>query len=152
MEREIRIRQATIEDLEDVSELFDEYRIFYGQKSDLEGAREFLFQRFEHRESVLFLAQEEDTGDAVGFAQLYPSFSSVSMKRLWILNDLFIRSDYRNRQIGRRMLEKARAFAAATGSKGLEIATQVTNFKAQRVYEAHGYKKDDGYIHYYLTL
>ncbi|WP_438445844.1 GNAT family N-acetyltransferase [Gorillibacterium sp. sgz5001074] len=146
------IHQATIDDLGDAAVLFDEYRVFYSQEPDLEGARRFLFERFEHGESVIFLARDSKSGEAVGLAQLYPSFSSVSMKRLWILNDLYIHAEHRNRNIGRLLLERAKAFAAATKSKGIEIATQTTNLKAQRVYEAHGYQKDDEFIHYFMLV
>lgn len=152
MSAEVMITQATLEDLEEVAVLFDEYRVFYSQSSDPDGARRFLFERFEHRESVIFVARDPGSGKAVGFAQLYPSFSSVSMKRLWILNDLYIHADYRNREIGKALLERSRAFAAATKAKGLEIATQTTNLKAQRVYEAHGYRRDEEFIHYFIPV
>jgi len=68
--------------------LIDAYRQFYKQSSDVASAYEFLKERFSHGESVIFLAFEGD--QALGFTQLYPSFSSVSMARVFILNDLFV--------------------------------------------------------------
>ncbi len=95
-------RQATIQDLDDLVELFDEYRIFYEQESDKEGARQFLWEKFEHSESVIVITVEVETKVAVGFTQLYPSFSSVSMKRNWILNDLYVREKFRGNQSSRK--------------------------------------------------
>ena len=91
------VREAQSGDLEPLARLFDEYRQFYEQASDLEGARRFLAERGSRHESVVFLAIDSVSGTAVGFTQLYPSFSSISMKRVWILNDLYVREEYRNR-------------------------------------------------------
>lgn len=148
----VTIHQATIEDVQDAAALFDEYRIFYGQPSDPEGALRFLFDRFEHQQSVIFLARDSESGEPAGLAQLYPSFSSVSMKRIWNLNDLYVRESYRGRKIGVALLERAKDFAVQTGSKGLEIATQVTNLRADRVYRDFGFVPDEEFIHYYLLV
>ena len=84
----MKIVQATIENVKDLAPLFDGYRVFYKQPSDLEKATEFLTQRFQKNDSVIFMAFEG--ASALGFTQLYPSFSSVSMQRTYILNDLFV--------------------------------------------------------------
>ena len=87
---DVRIVRAERDDLDDLVPLFDGYRQFYGQRSDLAAARAFLRERIERDESVIYLAYTEP-GEAAGFTQLYPSFSSVSLKPLWILNDLYVR-------------------------------------------------------------
>src|SRR5579871_4383344 len=91
----LEVRQGTAGDLELLVPLFDAYRQFYRQPSDPERARRFLSEHFEHRSSVIFLAFQ--SGVAIGFTQLYPSFSSLSMARTFILNDLFV-SPERNRR------------------------------------------------------
>src|SRR6267143_5602636 len=103
----MRIVRATIKDLDHLVPLLDGYRQFYGQRSDPGAARAFLRQRIERDESVIYLAYT-GTREAAGFMQLYPSFSSVSLKPLWILNDLFVRSDGRRGGVGRALLERAR--------------------------------------------
>lgn len=148
----VTIAQATIRELEDAAALFDEYRVFYDQESDLEGAKAFLFDRLEHGESVIFLARDDADGAAVGFMQLYPLFSSVSMKRIWLLNDLYVHESHRGKQVGKALLEAAREYAVLTKSKGLEIATQVTNLRAQQVYLEHGYVLDEEFFHYYMLV
>jgi GNAT superfamily N-acetyltransferase len=144
---EVRSVRAELDDLDALVPLFDAYRRFYGQASDLPGARAFLADRFKRGESVIFLAVVD--GAIVGFTQLYASFSSVSMKRLWVLNDLFVTPDARKSGAGRALLERAERWAAETGAKGLTLSTQVTNLGAQRLYEACGWTKDDEFLHYH---
>jgi GNAT superfamily N-acetyltransferase len=144
---EVRSVRAELDDLDVLAPLFDAYRRFYGQPSDLAGTRTFLADRFKRGESVIFLAVVD--GAIVGFTQLYPSFSSVSMKRLWVLNDLFVTPDARKSGAGRALLERAERWAAETGAKGLTLSTQLTNLGAQRLYEACGWTKDDEFVHYH---
>ena len=146
----MHIKRATISDLDDVAPLFDAYRQFYGQRSDLGAARTFLDERLRRDESVIFLAVEDSK--ALGFTQLYPSFSSVSLKRLWILNDLFVVADVRRGGVGRRLLDRAREWAIETGAKGLVLATAVDNSRARALYESCGWRRDDEFQHYYLFV
>lgn len=150
----IQITQATIEDLDELVPLFDGYRQFYGQASDIEGARAFLTQHFQNKSSVIFLARlsegDEAMPTACGFTQLYPSFSSVSMKRSWILNDLFVASVGRKKGVGSALLTHARDFALQTGAKGLTLTTGRDNYTAQSVYEANGWKRDEEFYAYHL--
>ena len=144
------IIRATIEHLDLVAPLFDGYRQFYKQPSNLDGARMFIKDRLIRHESVIFLALLDET--AVGFTQLYPSFSSTSMQRLWILNDLFVAPAGRRSGIGEALLERARQFAVESGAKGLMLETAVTNTTAQRLYERLGWVRDTEYYAYNLTL
>lgn len=146
------VKQATIEDLEEIVPLFNEYRIFYSQVSDLEGARAFLFDRFVLRESIIFIVKESKSGKLFGFTQLYPSFSSISMKRSWILNDLYVLDEYRKRGVAQLLLDSARIYAKQTNAKGLGLSTAIDNERAQRIYDRNGYKKDKEFYHYYLRL
>lgn len=145
----IIIVRAGRKELDDLVPLFDGYRQFYGQRSDLPAARAFLRDRIDRDESVTYVAYA-NPGDAAGFTQLYPSFSSVSLKGLWILNDLFVRSDVRQGGVGRALLERARQHAADTGAKGLILSTAVTNKPAQALYESCGWQRDDEFLHYHL--
>jgi GNAT superfamily N-acetyltransferase len=147
----LRIVRAERKDLEDVVPLFDKYREFYEAGSDHAAARAFLTERTERHESVIFVAYASPH-QPVGFTQLYPSFSSVSLKRLWILNDLFVRADVRRGGVGRALLERAREHAAETGAKGLILSTAVTNKAAQTLYESCGWRLDDEFLHYHLFL
>ena len=144
------ISQATIEQLDDVASLFDRYRIFYNQESNYKAAKEFIKERFEHKDSVILLATRDNS--PVGYTQLFPSFSSVSMKRVWILNDLFVVSDVRNQGIAKALMNAAKDYAIATKATRIILATEVTNIIAQRLYETMGYRKFDEFYHYILKI
>ncbi|MDM5154780.1 GNAT family N-acetyltransferase [Bacillus sp. DX1.1] len=146
----MKIYEATIEDLEGVASVFNNYRTFYRQESNVEAAKTFLRKRIEHNESVIFVAVED--GEYLGFTQLYPSFSSISMKELWILNDLFVQEGNRGSGIGKKLLEAARNFALENGAKGLKLQTEIDNIAAQRLYAENGYMRDNHYFHYELTF
>lgn len=147
------VKRAAVADLDAVAPLFDAYRQFYGQRSDLAAARVFLDERLRRDESVIFLAIAGDDGsEALGFTQLYPSFSSVSVRRLWILNDLFVRPDIRRGGVGRRLLERAREWAIETDAKGLTLATAVSNDAARALYESCGWRRDAEFEHYVLLV
>lgn len=108
----MEVFQARLEHLEAVSQLFDQYRVFYKSPSDLKTARKFLQERFQKGDSIIFVAG--NNGHIVGFTQLYPSFSSVSMKRIWILNDLFVEQTCRNQGVAKLLLSAAEEFARQT--------------------------------------
>ena len=107
----IVIRQAALADLDLIVPLFDQYRQFYKHASDLDGARAFLRERFNHGESVIFIALDEGAG--FGFAQMYPLFSSGSMARKFLLNDLFVAESGRKRGIGKALLDAAADYGRA---------------------------------------
>lgn len=142
--------RVTAEEVELVAPLFDAYRQFYGQPPDLDGARRFLAERLGRGESVIFAVVEG--GRALGFTQLYPSFSSVSMRPIWILNDLFVAGDARRRGVGARLLGAARDHALRTGAARLALSTAVTNTEAQALYERDGWRRDTAYLHYEYEL
>ena len=134
------IRRAKKKDIEDLSILFDKYRLFYKQRSDVEKARSFLKKRMKRKESVIFVAEERD--ELIGFTQLFPIFSSVSMKRTWLLNDLFVNEKSRGIGAATKLLDAAKEFGAETNSKWLLLQTAAENFTAQKVYEKNGWVKE----------
>src|SRR5258706_357352 len=105
---EVRIARAGLGDVDLVAPLFDAYRQFYEQAPDAKGARRFIGQRVSDGDSVIFLALSGfgPRAKGAGFTQLYPSYSSVAMKRVWILNDLFVAEEFRRAGVARRLLEK----------------------------------------------
>jgi GNAT superfamily N-acetyltransferase len=134
------IRRAKKKDIGDLSVLFDKYRIFYKQKPDVENARSFLKKRMKRKESVIFVAEERD--ELIGFTQLFPIFSSVSMKRTWLLNDLYVNERSRGIGAATKLLDAAKEFGAETNSKWLLLQTAADNFTAQKVYEKNGWIKE----------
>jgi ribosomal protein S18 acetylase RimI-like enzyme len=147
----IKALRADTAQLDAVAQLFDAYRGFYKQPSNLEQSRAFIAERMAAGESAIFLAQDEH-GEALGFVQLYPTFSSIDAHRTWLLSDLFTTPAARGRGVGRLLMNTARAFALETGAKGLVLETATDNVTAQGLYESLGYVRDTGYYTYMLDL
>jgi GNAT superfamily N-acetyltransferase len=147
---DVLVRHAVLADLAVLAPLFDGYRQFYGRTSDLAAAEAFLRARFDHGESVVFLATDT-SGRPLGFTQLYPSFSSVSLARTFILNDLFVVPDRRRGGVGSALLQAAVDHARALGAVRVSLNTDVANAAAQATYEARGWKRDHEYYAYHFT-
>jgi ribosomal protein S18 acetylase RimI-like enzyme len=146
----MEVMLARFEHLKAVAQLFDQYRMFYGQPSDLEAATRFLQERFQQQNSTVLIASDGEY--VVGFIQLYPSFSSVSMKPIWILNDLFVEEAHRGKGIAKLLILAAESLARQTGAVRIVLATQISNVVAQALYESFGYHKDEVFYHYALRL
>jgi GNAT superfamily N-acetyltransferase len=136
----IRVRQAVFADLAELARLFDDYRRFQGKASDLPAAMAFLQERFNHGESVVYMAHE--AGAPMGFAQLYPSFSSTALKRVFILNDLFVADGGRRKGVASMLLAAVEAHAFALGACRLSLNVARNNPQAQALYEARGWTRD----------
>src|SRR5580658_10847436 len=146
----IDIRQATSDDLDRLVPLFDGYRQFYRQPSDPPAARTFLLDRFKHSDSVIFIATRDN--DAVGFTQLYPSFSSIELAPIYVLSDLFVANRARKQGIGRQLLGAAADFGRFVGVAYLMLQTAHSNTSAQSLYEACGWLRDNEFYVYEIRL
>ncbi|TGN01186.1 GNAT family N-acetyltransferase [Leptospira yasudae] len=142
----MKIREASLQDLPELAKLFDEYRQFYQKESDLAGATKFIEERIRNQESKIYVYTEDDR--YCGFTQLYPIFTSLSMKRAWILNDLFVRPEYRKKGGARALIEQSAVLARGTEAKYLQLSTAFDNHKAQKLYESIGFVKDETFFHY----
>ena len=137
------IKQASIRHIDDLAILFAQYRVFYQQSFDAESAKQFLQERITNRESVIFIAIDE--GQFAGFTQLYPSYSSVSMKKIWILNDLFVSPAHRRKGIAQALINKVIDNCKKTGRKRVVLSTAYDNFNAQKLYEKLGFIRSNFY-------
>ena len=145
------VRCATIHDLDRLVPLFDAYRQFYGQPPDPILARQFLGDRLVRDQSVVLIAEDRD-GAAIGFVQLFPTFSSILAAPVFILHDLFVRPAARRRGVGTLLLKAGAETGRTAGAVRLELATAITNIPAQNLYEALGWKRDTEFYQYGLSL
>lgn len=146
----IQVRLASQADLESLASLFNLYRIFYGKISDESGAKKFIKERMEKNESVIFLVLSE--GAPVGFTQLYPLFSSTRMKRLWLLNDLFVLPEQRGNGFSKALIEASKNHCAQTNACGLILETAVDNHIGNALYPKTGFKLDTEFNRYYWDI
>ena len=137
---DISISRAGPADLDALAALFDAYRQFYGQPSDLTRARQWLRERLRFGESVVLVAKRG--GAAAGFVQLYPMFSSVRTAKTWILNDLYVDAGSRRGGVARSLLDAAASFAREDGAAGVSLETTLDNAAARALYRAVGWNED----------
>lgn len=138
--------RAELTDIYEAAQLFADYREFYGAPYDVRSAATFLAARMARGESVVLLALDDD--EVVGFAQVYPSFSSTRLAAVWVLNDLFVVEHARGSGAADELLDAVASMAADAGAVSVELSTAHTNTRAQAVYERHGYQLDETYRSY----
>jgi ribosomal protein S18 acetylase RimI-like enzyme len=148
--KQLEIYQATLKDLEGLAHLFNQYREFYHQPSDINGALTFIKERIEMMDSVIFVTVNHDR--YIGFVQLYPSFSSISMRRTWILNDLYVIPEARQEGVGQMLIEEAMKLCTETGAKSLSLQTAPDNDRARKLYEKNGFVIDNEYDSYIMNF
>jgi len=134
-------RKATLQDIPQLAELFDQYRVFYHKESDIPAAEQFLTERIENKDSEIFIA--ESNGKLVGFVQLYPLFSSTRMKRYWLLNDLYVNEDHRGKGFSKKLIEEAKELARSTDACGILLETGKSNDIGNRLYPSCGFEMYD---------
>jgi GNAT superfamily N-acetyltransferase len=145
-----KVDRADLGDLEAVHGLFMGYLAFYERSVESDSARAFLRERIQNGQSVIFVAWLD--GQAVGFTQLYPAFASLSLKRSWILNDLFVAESARGRGVAMALMEAAKRLALETGACEIFLQTARSNRTAQALYEKLGYVRDDAFLVYTLDI
>ena len=145
------IRPAGISDLEQLAELFDQYRQFYEQTANIMLARNFIAERLSKQDSVILLA-ENNVGELIGFCQIYPSFCSVIAAKIGVLYDLFVDPTERKTGAGRALMLATHEYAANNGMVRLDLSTAKNNHAAQALYESLGWLRDDVFYTYNLTL
>ncbi|MGC4128673.1 MAG: GNAT family N-acetyltransferase [Bergeyella sp.] len=144
------IRQATTNDINELAKLFADYRVFYGQDFDLDKSIIFLTQRLDKKDSVIFIALEAEF--FLGFAQLYPSFTSVGVQEIWILNDLYVGEQSRQKGVAQTLIKHVLQFSKDTNRRKVILSTAYSNDKAQQLYEKLGFTKTEFYNYEKLTL
>lgn len=141
------IRKATIQDLNAVVELFDNYRVFYEMESDKLKAEAFLAERLKLNDSEIFVAVD-DSKNLIGFVQLYPLWSSTRMQRLWLLNDLFVDKAYRGKGVSKLLMKSAKAHCKQTNACGIILETAKTNMEGNNLYPKVGFVLDEEHNYY----
>lgn len=143
----ITVRQAVLSDLDELVVLFNQYRVFQGKAPDLSAARGFLQARFNDGESIVFIAHEGQS--PIGFAQVFPSFSSVALARIFILNDIFVHESGRRKGIASRLLAVVESYAWSHGAVRVTLNVDKDNRQGQTLYEAQGWSRDVQFYMYH---
>lgn len=149
----MRIIKATLEHLDLLAPLFIKYREFYGEMPYPDSSRAFLEKRLSREESVIYLALPiDDDKRLLGFCQLYPSYSSLSLKRVWILNDIYVAEDARRQLVADHLMRTAKKMAKQSQAVRMRVSTSSNNEVAQKVYESIGFREDTEFKNYVLPI
>ncbi|OTG83022.1 GNAT family N-acetyltransferase [Acinetobacter sp. ANC 4648] len=144
------VRRATLDDLPQLAILFDEYRQFYGASSNIKESFNFLKQRFENKESVIFIHVKDDV--LTGFILLYLGFSSLACSIYYILDDVYVTPIYRRQGSAKQLIDTAILFARQENALRISLETQKNNFQSHQLYETMGFVKDDEFQIYHCFL
>ncbi|HJF27926.1 GNAT family N-acetyltransferase [Acinetobacter bohemicus] len=144
------VRRAQSEDLHNLAVLFDEYRQFYGASSNFDLSHQFLKQRFEDGQTVIFINTKDEA--LIGFIVLYLGFSSVACSTYYILDDVYISPAYRRQGAAKQLIDTAVLFAKHQQALRISLETQKNNYQSHHLYESMGFVKDDEFQTYHCFL
>ena len=144
---EFKIIEAESNHIEQVGELFDLYRQFYKYESNLIESTNYVKDRINNKESIIFIAIN-DNNEAIGFVQLYETFGSLDLGKIIILYDLYVKKDHRKNKAGRQLMLRSHEYAKKINAKRIQLSTAIDNFIGQSLYESLGYVKDADFYTY----
>jgi len=149
----IEISRATVADVDDLHGLVESYRAFYKQEPNPKTLG-YLTDRLSNDEAIVFLARQvtDSTSRAVGFTMIYPTFSTVSLSQIWLLNDLYVDEICRRQGVSQKLMDRAESEAKAAGATRLFLRTANDNATAQALYEGRGWVRDEVFRRYDLVF
>ena len=150
MNTTVTVRLAVSSDLDQLANLFDQYREFYECPPDLSAAKNWIAKNFERGRSTIFAA--DDGHQLVGFTQLYPALCSVDLVEYFVLYDLFVAPSARRQGIARALMNTASKWAEAQGAARLDLETARDNYPGQALYGDLGYELDEVFLKFSLDL
>lgn len=148
----MRIVQASVDRLDDVTPLFIKYREFYGQLPRPEASRRFLHDRLVNEQAIILLAEEDETGKVLGFCQLIPSFSALTLNPSWVLKGIYVVEEARRQLVADKLINEAKQRARTAGIKRMTVMTGEENIAAQQLYRSLGFSDDAEFTYFALKL
>ena len=148
---DFKIIEANKDNIKQVGELFDLYRQFYKYESNIIQSTSYIKERIINNESKIFLAINKEN-QAIGFVQLYETFGSLDLGKIIVLYDLYVKKEFRKKNIGRKLMISSHKYAKEIKAKRIQLSTAIDNFIGQSLYESLGYVKDKDFYTYDLEI
>jgi ribosomal protein S18 acetylase RimI-like enzyme len=144
------IRLARKTDHAALAGLFIEYCRFYRLAHSRAQIARFVGERLRDRPLRTWVASNRRGADVplAGFVQVYETVSTLSLARVWVLNDLYVHEWARSRGTGRGLIERVVTEARRSGAARVDLATQVGNRTARALYESMGFVRSKGFVGY----
>lgn len=146
---QIIITQMSEQTLNDQATLLAEYQEFYKVKPNHSHNLRFLRSFLNRDDGKFFIAKNGE--EIIGYVCLYFSYSSISATRIAILNDLYVRKEFRNNGVGAQLIDFAINHASMMDIKQVRWFTRTHNIDAQKLYKKYNATKTD-WLHYDLKL
>ena len=138
------IRKATLQDLDQLTDMFDKYVVFYKKPSNIQKHKAFLKERIENNEATIYIAFDENNPEkAVGFVLNYVAFSSFEVNKIIILNDIYVDSNARKQGVGEKLIQQTIAQSKEIGASLIRLRTARNNAVAHGLYHKMGFKMED---------
>ena len=137
----MKIREAKSSDINQLSKLFNSYRMFYGKESNIDISKEFLDSRIINKDSIIYVC--EVGNNIIGFVQLYPLFSSTRVSKYWLLNDLFVDVKERGNGYSKLLIERAKKLVIESNACGMMLETEKSNNIGNKLYPITGFKMNE---------
>ena len=150
MNANVTVRPAEARDLDQLADLFDQYRQFYECPPDLGAAKNWIAENLERGRSTIFAA--DNGAQLLGFTQLYPALCSVDLVDYFVLYDLYVIEVARRQGIARALMKAASEWAKTQGAARLDLETARDNYPGQALYRDLGYELDEIFLKFSLDL
>jgi GNAT superfamily N-acetyltransferase len=144
------LRAPTRAEIERLAEIFDRYRVHYGEAAEASRTESWLEGNIRSGRLEAFVA--EDDGAFVGFAFVVTVPASLRLGHFWQIRDLFVLPNHRRLGVGRALLDFISEAAYGAGASRLALQTEVDNIPALRLYAGSGYTAVEGYCALTLQL
>ena len=146
----VTVRLAEARDLDQLADLFDQYRQFYECPPDRNVAKNWIAENLERGRSTIFAA--DGGAQLLGFTQLYPALCSVDLVEYFVLYDLYVIEAARRQGVARALMNAASEWAKAQGAARLDLETARDNAPGQALYRDLGYELDEVFLKFSLDL
>ncbi|EJR57973.1 N-acetyltransferase family protein [Bacillus zanthoxyli] len=143
----IEIFEANYDDRETVINLIRMYMEFYEKPVHEKSSLDTLVNTIiKNKDLGLFYVCTVNK-EPVGFATLYTTFSTLSMGRAMILNDLFVIPDYRKLGVGDMLFNTCKKYVQDNNYAYMEWVTAKDNIVAQNFYKKQKANKSDWIVY-----
>lgn len=123
MDKKLLVQSISEKYIDQFVIVVDEYRKFCGFNLSPEATKGFFKNLHKENKAATFIAISEEY-EIMGFINLYPSYSTLSLRKIWILNDLGVSSRFRRLGVAQALIKKSIEFAKESGSIRIELKLQ----------------------------
>jgi ribosomal protein S18 acetylase RimI-like enzyme len=140
-EREIQVRQATVDDAAEIARLLHDFNLEFEEPSPgVETLTKYVRRLLEPEEMTVLLAGEGP--DGLSLFRFRRALWSEGLETY--LQELYVVPELRGRGIGKALLGRTIELARERGADGIDLGTGETDTAARGLYESMGFTNKEG--------